>query len=84
MTTQATSSVIDTYRALHPESAVLYERAARVIPGGITHDGRKLSPFPVYVERAVGSHKWDVDGHEYVDYWMGQGRCSSATVIRRW
>jgi glutamate-1-semialdehyde 2,1-aminomutase len=73
MTTQPTSSVIDTYKALHPKSAALYERAARVIPGGITHDGRKLSPFPVYVERATGSRKWDVDGHEYVDYWMGHG-----------
>jgi glutamate-1-semialdehyde 2,1-aminomutase len=73
MTTETRSSVIDTYRALHPRSAALYERAARVIPGGITHDGRRLSPFPVYVERAVGSRKWDVDGHEYVDYWMGHG-----------
>jgi glutamate-1-semialdehyde 2,1-aminomutase len=72
MTTQ-TSSVQDTYRALHPKSAALYERARGVIPGGITHDGRHLPPFPVYVERAVGSHKWDVDGHEYVDYWMGHG-----------
>ena len=73
MTTQPGSSVIDTYRALHPKSAELYERARGVIPGGITHDGRHLSPFPVYVERAVGSHKWDVDGHDYVDYWMGHG-----------
>ncbi len=32
-----------------------------------------MKPFPVYVERALGSHKWDVDGHEYIDYWMGHG-----------
>jgi len=67
------SSVLDTYRALHPKSAVLYERARAVIPGGVTHDGRHLVPFPVYVERAQGSKKRDVDGHEYVDYWMGHG-----------
>ena len=48
-------------------------RARGVIPGGITHDGRNLEPFPVYVDRAQGSHKWDVDGHEYIDYWMGHG-----------
>jgi glutamate-1-semialdehyde 2,1-aminomutase len=30
-------------------------------------------PYPVYMERAAGSRKWDVDGHEYVDYWMGHG-----------
>ncbi len=67
------SSVLDTYRALHPKSAALADRALKVIPGGITHDGRHLSPFPVYIDRALGSHKWDVDGHEYVDYWMGHG-----------
>src|SRR5262245_32058384 len=73
MTEAAASTVLDTYRALHPKSKALYERARRVIPGGITHDGRHLAPFPVYVERAQGSRKWDVDGHEYVDYWMGHG-----------
>ena len=67
------SSILDTYRALHPKSAALYERARAVIPGGITHDSRHLKPFPVYVDRAQGSHKWDVDGNEYVDYWMGHG-----------
>jgi glutamate-1-semialdehyde 2,1-aminomutase len=68
-----TSTVIDTYRALHPRSEALYQRARGVIPGGITHDGRHLSPFPVYVERAQGARKWDVDGNEYIDYWMGHG-----------
>jgi glutamate-1-semialdehyde 2,1-aminomutase len=73
--TQATkpSRVWDTYRSLHPKSAALFERARAVIPGGVTHDGRHLVPYPIYVERALGSKKWDVDGHEYVDYWMGHG-----------
>jgi glutamate-1-semialdehyde 2,1-aminomutase len=73
MTTTTTSSVLDTYRTLHPKSLALYERAKNVIPGGVTHDGRHLRPFPIYVERAQGPLKWDVDGHEYVDYWMGHG-----------
>jgi glutamate-1-semialdehyde 2,1-aminomutase len=67
------STVLDTYRARHPKSLALWERACTVIPGGITHDGRHLSPFPVYIDRAQGSRKWDVDGHEYIDYWMGHG-----------
>jgi glutamate-1-semialdehyde 2,1-aminomutase len=69
----AASAVLDTYRARHPKSQALYERARTVIPGGVTHDGRHLRPFPIYVERAQGPLKWDVDGHEYVDYWMGHG-----------
>ena len=71
--TKASSTVVETYRAMHPKSAALYDRARAIIPGGVTHDGRHMKPFPVYVERALGSHKWDVDGHEYVDYWMGHG-----------
>ncbi len=67
------SPLLDAYRASHPKSLALWERASRAIPGGITHDIRYLTPFPVYVERAQGALKWDVDGHEYVDYWMGHG-----------
>ena len=66
-------TIHETFRAKHPKSAALAQRARRAIPGGITHDIRHLVPFPVYVDRAAGSRKWDVDGHEYVDYWMGHG-----------
>ncbi len=54
-------------------SRKLFERAQAVIPSGITHDGRFLRPFPPYFVRAKGSKKWDVEGHEYIDYWMGHG-----------
>jgi glutamate-1-semialdehyde 2,1-aminomutase len=66
-------TIVEEYRARHPQAAALAERARRAIPGGITHDIRHHLPFPIYVERARGSRKWDVDGHEYVDYWMGHG-----------
>jgi glutamate-1-semialdehyde 2,1-aminomutase len=66
-------SIHEVYRARHPKSEALAERARRAIPGGITHDIRHLTPFPVYIARAAGTRKWDVDGHEYIDYWMGHG-----------
>jgi glutamate-1-semialdehyde 2,1-aminomutase len=66
-------TIHEEYRAKHPKAAALAERAQRAIPGGVTHDIRHQRPFPIYVERARGSRKWDVDGHEYVDYWMGHG-----------
>jgi len=66
-------TIHDEYRAKHAKSAALWERARRSIPGGITHDIRHLSPFPTYIERAGGTRKWDVDGNEYIDYWMGHG-----------
>ncbi|WP_231577918.1 aminotransferase class III-fold pyridoxal phosphate-dependent enzyme [Thermorudis peleae] len=39
----------------------------------MTHDARYLRPFPLYVERASGPKKWDVDGNELIDYAMGHG-----------
>ena len=66
-------TIHEEYRAKHPRAAALAARARQAIPGGITHDIRHVLPFPIYVDRASGSHKWDVDGHEYIDYWMGHG-----------
>jgi len=66
-------TVAERYRKTRPGSWARWERACRVIPGGITHDSRYLTPFPLYVSRAAGPRKWDVDGHEYIDYWMGHG-----------
>jgi len=66
-------TIHEEYRAKHPRAAALAERAKMAIPGGVTHDIRYHLPFPIYAERASGSRKWDVDGHEYVDYWMGHG-----------
>jgi glutamate-1-semialdehyde 2,1-aminomutase len=66
-------TVMERYRKILPGSWARWERACRVIPGGITHDSRHLTPFPLYVTRADGPRKWDVDGREYIDYWMGHG-----------
>jgi glutamate-1-semialdehyde 2,1-aminomutase len=66
-------TIHEEYRAKHPRAAALADRARLAIPGGITHDIRHLLPFPIYVDRASGTRKWDVDGHEYIDYWMGHG-----------
>lgn len=64
-----TNSFLETF----PRSAELWERARGVFPSGVTHDGRIMLPFPLYIERAKGPHKWDGEGHEFVDYWVGHG-----------
>jgi len=61
------------YREKFPDSAKLYERAVTLFPSGVTHDGRYLQPFPIYVERSEGSKKYTVEGHEIVDFWSGHG-----------
>lgn len=67
------TTIQETYRRLHPCSARLHEGAVRTFPSGVTHDVRHLIPFPIYVDHAQGSRKWDVDGNEIVDYVMGHG-----------
>ena len=69
----ANSKIVAEYCRRTPGSARLAEQARQVFPSGVTHDGRYLEPYPLYVERAAGSHKWDVDGNEYVDYAGGHG-----------
>lgn len=66
-------TIEQTYVERHPESARLYERAGKVLPSGVTHDSRFMRPFPLYAERAAGARKWDVDGHELIDFVMGHG-----------
>src|ERR671917_1811853 len=54
-------------------SLAMYERSRQVIPGGITHDGRHMKPFPPYIAKAQGAYKWDVDGNRIIDFVMGHG-----------
>jgi glutamate-1-semialdehyde 2,1-aminomutase len=61
------------WAAENPRSNAHWQRASRVLPGGVTHDVRRAAPFPLAVARAEGAHKWDLDGHELICYVMGHG-----------
>ncbi|MCS7268657.1 MAG: aminotransferase class III-fold pyridoxal phosphate-dependent enzyme [Geminicoccaceae bacterium] len=67
------ATIEEVYRARTPGSARLAEAARGLFPSGVTHDGRWLEPYGIYVERAAGPHKWDVDGNRYVDWFGGHG-----------
>jgi glutamate-1-semialdehyde 2,1-aminomutase len=67
------ATIVERYVELHPRSLALHARASRIFPDGVTHDIRYATPFPLYVERAAGARKHDVDGNEIVDYLMGHG-----------
>jgi glutamate-1-semialdehyde 2,1-aminomutase len=58
---------------VHERSLAAWNRAQKVLAGGVGHDLRLQQPHPTYVDHAKGSRKWDVDGNEYVDYNMGNG-----------
>jgi glutamate-1-semialdehyde 2,1-aminomutase len=52
-------------------SAELYERACRVIPGGVSSPVRAFRAVggtPVFIARGAGAQVFDVDGRVYVDF----------------
>jgi glutamate-1-semialdehyde 2,1-aminomutase len=72
-TTLPNATLTEAYRALTPGSAALAAKAQTLMPSGLSHDSRYFDPYPLYVERAMGPTKWDVDGNRYVDYFGGHG-----------
>jgi glutamate-1-semialdehyde 2,1-aminomutase len=55
----------------HTRSEELYRRAVEIIPGGVNSPVRAFRSVggnPVFVERGQGSHIFDADGNEYIDY----------------
>src|SRR5947209_11173211 len=73
MATASARSMLDRYTAEFPTSRKMHEQAKCLFPNGVTHDLRHLEPFPLYIDRAEGAYKWDVDGHRLVDFWSGHG-----------
>src|SRR6476661_5061782 len=57
----------------NPRSADLYERALRVLPGGVNSPVRAMRQIgrePIFIERGEGCELVDVDGNRYLD-WVG-------------
>jgi glutamate-1-semialdehyde 2,1-aminomutase len=52
-------------------SEQLFRRAQAVIPGGVNSPVRAFRAVggqPLFIQRGEGSHIWDADGREYIDY----------------
>jgi glutamate-1-semialdehyde 2,1-aminomutase len=63
--------VVRSYESRTKKSEALFERAKRVLPSGVSYILRFIDPHPFYTAYARGSKVFDVDGNEYVDFWMG-------------
>jgi len=59
------------YTSKTPKSEQMYKRAKRVLPSGVSYFLRHFDPYPFYTTRAKGSKIVDVDGNEYIDFWLG-------------
>ncbi|MDO5390609.1 MAG: glutamate-1-semialdehyde 2,1-aminomutase [Eubacteriales bacterium] len=59
-------------------SEALFERAVKCIPGGVNSPVRAFGSIggtPRFIKKAKGSHIFDVDGNEYIDYIDSWGPC---------
>jgi glutamate-1-semialdehyde 2,1-aminomutase len=56
----------------NPKSKAAYEAADNLfgrVP--MTWMNKKAGGFPLYFDRASGNRIWDIDGHEYIDFALG-------------
>lgn len=57
----------------HPRSEALFKRAKSVLLAGVPMHWmtRWAGPYPIFVEKGWGNHVLDVDGHQYLDFCLG-------------
>ena len=62
-----------TFQDRHPKAAELHRRARKSLLGGVPMNWmvKWAGDFPIYVESAEGAHLVDVDGHDYIDFCLG-------------
>lgn len=58
------------------QSVQLFEKAKSYFPGGVNSPVRafrSVGGTPLFIEKGKGSHIWDADGNEYIDYCASWG-----------
>ena len=54
-------------------SKKLFQEAKKVIPSGVNSPVRFFKPYPIFVRKSNGSHIWDSDNREIIDFCNGYG-----------
>jgi glutamate-1-semialdehyde 2,1-aminomutase len=67
--------MLEEYKARTKKSEALWKKANTLFPGGVSHNIRTFGmpscdAYPPYMSHGQGSRIWDVDGNEYIDWWM--------------
>ena len=60
-------TIRERYAKKFANSVDWYQRGVVLFAGGVTHQTRFTSPFPVYIDYAEGPFKYDVDGNQITD-----------------
>ena len=62
---------MDEQKTNYPKSARAFSEAVNFLPGGVNSPVRAFGGVdigPLFIDRAVGSKIYDIDGNEYIDY----------------
>jgi glutamate-1-semialdehyde 2,1-aminomutase len=67
--------MLEHYKEVTKKSKANWDRSRKIFPGGMSHNIRsfgldRVDVYPPFIQRGDGCHIWDVDGNEYIDYWM--------------
>ncbi|MFX0059125.1 MAG: aspartate aminotransferase family protein, partial [Candidatus Heimdallarchaeota archaeon] len=67
---------LETYQKSRKKSQALWQKALKVLPGGVSHSIRTfgldlLGTFPPFISSAKGPYLKDIDGNKYIDCWNG-------------
>ena len=62
-------------------SEKLFKEAQNYLPAGVSSNARvwkgaicpSYMPCSIFIKKGYGSHIWDVDGNEFIDYRLGYG-----------
>lgn len=61
---------------MEDRSCELFTKACELIPGGVNSPVRackNVDSIPLFIDHAHGSHLYDIDGNEYIDYVLSWG-----------
>ena len=67
---------LENFQKSRPKSHQLWQKALKVLPGGISHNIRTfglplIGGFPVFIKSSKGAYLKDIDDNEYIDCWNG-------------
>ncbi|MFX1278905.1 MAG: aspartate aminotransferase family protein [Promethearchaeota archaeon] len=67
---------LDRFQKNRPKSKDLWQKALKVLPGGISHNIRTfglplIGGFPVFIKSSDGAYLIDLDDNKYIDCWNG-------------
>ena len=70
---QVLENELEIFKKQHTRSYELYLKAQKSLLGGVPMNWmvRWAGGYPIFVKEARGAHFTDVDGHEYIDFCLG-------------